>query len=146
VAKFFDIIPSIDFRLFALPEKLLEQSSALRGFSILSIVRSLPCLDTQRSDLRWDTDEAGKSYILGVNKCVLRHEAIPKDAHLFLVDEYPVLALASEQLVLRLHVSIRWTSPGKRLTRYKLHSQGDISCPQLFAVLNSFRTGISLEA
>jgi hypothetical protein len=114
--RYADVLKAVcrpeDFRLFALPEKLVRQSSALRGFSILSIVRNLPCLDMQRSDLSWDKDEAGKPYILGINKCVLRQEAIAKDAHLFLIDEYPFFGVASEQLVAAIEefrpVDLRW--------------------------------------
>lgn len=88
---------SPDLELHPLPETLVKRDRRLIGFSVLAIKKRVNCVDFAHSKVL-STKILNKDVILSFRKCVLDAERVPSDVDVFVLEEYPVMIVLSEDI------------------------------------------------
>lgn len=86
-----------DLEFHALPRKLVEMDRRLEGYAVLAVKKRVNCVDVVRSDILW-TKIVDKEIILSFRKCVLDAQRVPQDLDVFVLGEYPVMVVLSDEI------------------------------------------------
>jgi hypothetical protein len=90
-----------EVELLALPPNALQINSVLRDYFVLGVKRWIKCVDHAHSNILYEEIE-GKKHISSFRRCVLIEEQVPNGVDVFLMEEYPVFAVISSELALKI--------------------------------------------
>jgi hypothetical protein len=73
-----------------------KSAQAVKGYKIVNVVRTVACLDLERSDVSYDKSVPGK--IVAVWRIAVLAHKVPSDAHVFRMTEWPYEVIFSGEM------------------------------------------------